>query len=413
MLAQRQGPEHVEPEYKKCLALLPVMNFEGSKIHPDAVSPLKEFLKTREDEAKSTKRESLLALEDEKKEYFQLISPDTSFRQRENDSVSEHHSKEIVKPDQVVLDLPSAVHPKSPNETFNLLGAGDLSHNQAKDGEKIISAKEPSKFAPAGKSQIPAKISTQYLLHLMYLKEKHKHLTQKNTRRSVLLLRDLIAKVNKEVVKGKRYFLMANHELASIFVKDSLFNTRKERLTIYISSLMSQFFTSTSFYNSKVENEELEDERQCLTVSCILLDSITGMTMRDVAMVAVNNLLTLPLVIACGFFMARKYVIRDKEDRVNVGAFKSNLKKMSIKAFVGSSMLYAYSAFCIYAVAQFSAHREKDTDVAVWLLTFIFSGFADIFLKQPLIASIKIFVYKILVRTHYTPNENIERVVNA
>eukprot|EP01016_Furgasonia_blochmanni_P040054 TRINITY_DN5068_c0_g1_i3.p1 TRINITY_DN5068_c0_g1~~TRINITY_DN5068_c0_g1_i3.p1 ORF type:complete len:175 (+),score=23.10 TRINITY_DN5068_c0_g1_i3:962-1486(+) len=83
--------------------------------------------------------------------------------------------------------------------------------------------------------------------------------------------------------KGKPYFTVLHHQLGNIFVSDTVFNTKEERLTVYISTLMSQFFTSTTFYNTEFDKNIIltQSPRQGKR-DRVLFEWITGMGIIDI-----------------------------------------------------------------------------------------------------------------------------------
>eukprot|EP01016_Furgasonia_blochmanni_P040058 TRINITY_DN5068_c0_g1_i7.p1 TRINITY_DN5068_c0_g1~~TRINITY_DN5068_c0_g1_i7.p1 ORF type:complete len:374 (+),score=70.96 TRINITY_DN5068_c0_g1_i7:65-1186(+) len=270
-------------------------------------------------------------------------------------------------------------------------------------GQKVIELVEKKDETPgAGANEGEGGLKLSVFLHFMYLKEKAKPAVKNLKKASTLAVMNTVSKFGKLASKGKLYFILLHHQLGSIFVSDTVFNTRKERLTVYISTLMSQFFTSTTFYNTEFDKKNNPDAKpmgkECESADCVLFESITGMGIIDIAFIVVNNLLTLPLVLGCSLFFVRKYVIRDKEEKTNVGAFRKTMKKIKIKITLGYIVLYLYCIFCIWMVVQFSANQTDDMNVGRWLMTFSFSGLSDVLIKQPLVALVKYFGFTFLNR---------------
>eukprot|EP01016_Furgasonia_blochmanni_P054252 TRINITY_DN8914_c0_g1_i1.p1 TRINITY_DN8914_c0_g1~~TRINITY_DN8914_c0_g1_i1.p1 ORF type:complete len:302 (-),score=57.66 TRINITY_DN8914_c0_g1_i1:296-1201(-) len=240
----------------------------------------------------------------------------------------------------------------------------DFTGKEARSHENLLEKAAVKKQSESpGDGEKEPKVKLREFLQLMFLREKAK--PSQKIRRSKSAVKDVLHKQGRVLAKGALFFLMVNHQLGSIFVSDTVFNTKKERLKIYIATLMSQFFTSTNFYNTDFDKKNANanvKEDKCESADCILFESLTGMKLIDLVFIVINNLLTLPLVLGCALFFVRKFVQRDKLDKVNVGQFKRNLRNIQIRVYIGYVILYLYCAFCIWMVVQFSANQDDMAD---------------------------------------------------
>eukprot|EP01016_Furgasonia_blochmanni_P040439 TRINITY_DN5164_c0_g1_i1.p1 TRINITY_DN5164_c0_g1~~TRINITY_DN5164_c0_g1_i1.p1 ORF type:complete len:559 (-),score=92.00 TRINITY_DN5164_c0_g1_i1:39-1715(-) len=186
----------------------------------------------------------------------------------------------------------------------------------------------------------------------------------------------------REAAKNKVKGMAEDHPLLGVFFVNSIARSRTARLTLYITTLMSTFMTSSTFYNTPAGDEENTETDKCESFECQMFERMTGLTMVDIVMTLINNVLTLPLGIVAVIFFQTAFIDRNDEDLVRVGTLKARLRKPSIKLIVGYIIAFLYNIFCVYAVAIFAATREDDSEVIDWMATFVMVNVSDLFFWQ-------------------------------
>eukprot|EP01016_Furgasonia_blochmanni_P044152 TRINITY_DN6102_c0_g3_i6.p1 TRINITY_DN6102_c0_g3~~TRINITY_DN6102_c0_g3_i6.p1 ORF type:complete len:242 (-),score=54.85 TRINITY_DN6102_c0_g3_i6:151-876(-) len=203
---------------------------------------------------------------------------------------------------------------------------------------------------------------------------------------------NILHRLDLQLKRGRLYFLMFHHSFLSMFVDDSIFTSRRCRLFIYITTFLSQLFTSTVFFESPYKNAPEASLEPCDTSGCVFSQAIKNMTGETFGMMVVNNLLTLPLLWAAALLFIKDYSIASQ---TNVARFIHNTKMMRLRALFGYLAMSAYCLFCIVWTLTYSYTHNKDLDIAAWILTFIFTLIMDIIVKEPLFASIKLVIVRI------------------
>eukprot|EP01016_Furgasonia_blochmanni_P013331 TRINITY_DN16794_c0_g1_i1.p1 TRINITY_DN16794_c0_g1~~TRINITY_DN16794_c0_g1_i1.p1 ORF type:complete len:248 (-),score=57.56 TRINITY_DN16794_c0_g1_i1:57-743(-) len=118
---------------------------------------------------------------------------------------------------------------------------------------------------------------------------------------------------NRLKVKGVVRSMLEDHALIGIFLTTKLGTTQTARLTIYLTKLMSTFMTSSTFYNTPAKRGELRNSSECESLGCMLLERMTSLDIVDLAMIAINIALTIPLALI-GLIFFSSNLIEKVED---------------------------------------------------------------------------------------------------
>eukprot|EP01016_Furgasonia_blochmanni_P050882 TRINITY_DN792_c0_g1_i8.p1 TRINITY_DN792_c0_g1~~TRINITY_DN792_c0_g1_i8.p1 ORF type:complete len:448 (-),score=67.67 TRINITY_DN792_c0_g1_i8:368-1711(-) len=190
------------------------------------------------------------------------------------------------------------------------------SENERNEGAQAVNDKNPDD---------PDLDNIEEVLKNLFLENKRKLEEKKKEKPKTKLKAAILVKAAKKVVrvpkktdvKEKLRNMMEDHALLGVFVTNTLSSSRTARLTIYITTLMSTFMTSSTFYGTPIEEEDNPDMDVCESFECQMFQRFTDLTMVDLVMILINNVLTLPLAIVGVILFTTGFVERDDDEAQN------------------------------------------------------------------------------------------------